>query len=413
MQNLNPIGPCCVINTVVQSGHKTPVATLLAQADAFKKEGDQQAFQLQELSDRVLFRHEVQRLYQTLTDTIHSLSAQGLPYAQIHERMRTVLDVSRVKLASSLSAFQEKAARFDAASSQFNPTAARALRAASSNSHDFVAPQVTLSERMKQRKITVATGVPILKDLGSITVGMPNLESSKAASDRLEERTVAARDKQSSQEESSNRKIMDENLKKIAKSAASDLLSKTNPNVKPIVSSFKKIDKFWSAFDISESDNKFRDFIISNVANFIIADMASTYVPSLPAYLTVCGAHIVSAASKEALTCLNHLHDEPEFRSLRDFHYQISGEGISFASSIQQAKLLARGLQIPSDRILAVHKRVVYILKSLANACGITDEAGKRWLIRFGESSSVYQEEQLWLRAHLAVMREKSKISGQ
>lgn len=159
MNNIITSGSRLVQDTVLPSAQKTPVGLLLALADEFKKEADKQALQLHNLSDKVLFLRETQKLYQTITDTINILSAKGAPFAEIQKRVSTALTLYRGQLTASFNQFKEKEACFNAASSSFNPVGARATRTATAengSSNEFAPPQVKLTDRMKQRKTTLA-----------------------------------------------------------------------------------------------------------------------------------------------------------------------------------------------------------------------------------------------------------------
>lgn len=173
---LPPINLHFISNTNLPSEQKTPVGILLTQADEFKKKGDKQALQLHNLSDRELFQHETQQLYQKITDTINLLSAQGRPFEEIRQRVSTALDLYRGQLTSSFKQFKENETRFNADSSAFNPAAARAARttaAANGGSNIFAPPQVMLSDRMKQRKAVLSQCLLTSMDPESITGAMP------------------------------------------------------------------------------------------------------------------------------------------------------------------------------------------------------------------------------------------------
>lgn len=157
--NIDASGPRLILDTVATSAQNTPVESLLAQADDFKKQGDKQALELHNLSDQVLFRRETQDLYQKITDTINFLSAKGIPYSKIQQQVSMTLNLYRGQLTSSFNQFKENEARFNADSSRFNPAAARAARttaAANGGSSTFAPPQVSFTDRMKQRKIALA-----------------------------------------------------------------------------------------------------------------------------------------------------------------------------------------------------------------------------------------------------------------
>lgn len=139
--NLNPTGLSFFSETLLTTHASAGQKTLIEQqkqVDDFKTEWDAQASLLPLPSDRDLFAHEVNQLWQTLSATLATLSAAGRPHAEILQKMRHSLAIGRMQLISSLMHFKAQKDIFKEASTRFEQ------RAAASSERDFTpftAPQ--------------------------------------------------------------------------------------------------------------------------------------------------------------------------------------------------------------------------------------------------------------------------------
>lgn len=198
---------------------------------------------------------------------------------------------------------------------------------------------------------------------------------------------------------------IEKNLKKLAQGFTADVVKSYYGKRPPDLA--KKGGKIYDLL-VAEGENPIRDTLISNVANFIIADMAVTFAPTLPAYVTVFGAHLIAAMSDEFEIIAANLRTQTEWEDLRNYHYRLTGEGCSFASQIEQTRLILKALSIPSHEIIKIHNFVVDTLKSAVNALGITDESMLNTIRAIGKYSPESLEEEVWVRAFADIKRRQS-----
>ena len=203
-----------------------------------------------------------------------------------------------------------------------------------------------------------------------------------------------------------NREEMEKNLKKLAENATLDKA------VRPIggdqtVKTYKKGSVIAKIFE-TEGENPIRDTICNRIVDIVIADMAAIYFPTLPAYATVLGSHVVAGFANEGLFALQELEQHPTWEKLRKFDYCLPGESISLESSMMLSKFILYALQVPSKIIKRTEKKLLSASKKGLDYCGITDESGKEAIRALGRNSPENLEEQMWCRIRESVQKQRA-----